>query len=63
MLDKKSCLESINSLPPVLSKIDVLINDAVENALWFDSIQNGGLDAMIDINVKDHMFLKTQSGK
>jgi 3-hydroxy acid dehydrogenase/malonic semialdehyde reductase len=57
--DKKAVFESINSLPEVFSKIDVLINNA-GNAHGLDSIQNGDLedwDAMIDINVKGLLYV------
>lgn len=57
--DKKAVFESINSLPPTFSNIDVLINNA-GNAHGLDSIQNGDLDdwdAMIDINVKGLLYV------
>jgi 3-hydroxy acid dehydrogenase/malonic semialdehyde reductase len=57
--DKKAVIESINSLPPSFSKIDILINNA-GNAHGLDPIQNGDLDdwdAMIDINVKGLLYV------
>ena len=57
--DKKAVFDSINSLPEIFSKIDVLINNA-GNAHGLDAIQNGDLedwDAMIDINVKGLLYV------
>jgi NADP-dependent 3-hydroxy acid dehydrogenase YdfG len=57
--DKKAVLESIASLPPAFSTIDILINNA-GNAHGLDPIQTGDLDdwdAMIDINVKGLLYV------
>lgn len=57
--DKKSVTESIASLPPTFSNIDILINNA-GNAHGLDPIQDGDIDdwdAMIDINIKGLLYV------
>lgn len=57
--DKKAVFESINSLPPDFSKIDILINNA-GNAHGLDAIQDCNIDdwdAMIDINIKGLLYV------
>lgn len=57
--DKKTVTESIASLPPTFSNIDVLINNA-GNAHGLDPIQDGDIDdwdAMIDINIKGLLYV------
>lgn len=57
--DKKTVTESIASLPPTFSNIDILINNA-GNAHGLDPIQDGDIDdwdAMIDINIKGLLYV------
>lgn len=57
--DKKAVTESIASLPPTFSNIDILINNA-GNAHGLDPIQDGDIDdwdAMIDINIKGLLYV------
>lgn len=57
--DKKAVTDSIASLPPTFSNIDILINNA-GNAHGLDPIQDGDIDdwdAMIDINIKGLLYV------
>ena len=57
--NRKSVIESINSLPEDFSTIDILINNA-GNAHGLDPIESGSIDdwdAMIDINVKGLLYV------
>jgi 3-hydroxy acid dehydrogenase/malonic semialdehyde reductase len=57
--NQKMMLESIASLPEIISKIDILINNA-GNAHGMDTIQDGSTedwDAMIDINIKGLLYV------
>lgn len=57
--EKEAVFESISSLPPAFSQIDILINNA-GNAHGLDTIENGNpedWDAMLDINVKGLLYV------
>lgn len=57
--DKKAVTDSIASLPPTFSNIDILINNA-GNAHGLDPIQDGDIDdwdTMIDINIKGLLYV------